>query len=399
MMGGRTGGEHVAAVPVGEVSRHARHRTPVANTSPRSAPGRVGLAPGMRECQSRQQRWKPAAQEVSETDARKLQILGAIVEDYVSTREPVGSKSLLERHELGVSAATVRNDMSLLEEEGLIHQPHTSAGRVPTDKGYRTFVDHVATIKPLSPPERRAIRALLEDSGDVEELLARTVRVLAQLTQQVAMVQYPARRQARIRHVELVKVADSLLLVVLITESGRVDQRTVPINAGKPTEYYTVLRDQLNRVVAGREVTDLAAPLAEFLEALTPPERPAAAEVSEALAALAATRAEGRIMMAGTANIARSAEDFARDVEPLLDVLEEQLVLLRLFTEMHASPGAVEVRIGTELQDRALHQAAVVGAGYGVGSHVAILGPSRMDYVTGISTVQAIARYVSRFLE
>ncbi|MGO3290419.1 heat-inducible transcriptional repressor HrcA, partial [Brachybacterium sp.] len=323
----------------------------------------------------------------------------AIVEDYVSTREPVGSKSLLERHELGVSAATVRNDMSLLEEEGLIHQPHTSAGRVPTDKGYRTFVDHVATIKPLSAPERRAIRTLLEDSGDVEELLARTVRVLAQLTQQVAMVQYPARRQARIRHVELVKVADSLLLVVLITESGRVDQRTVPINAGKPAEYYAVLRDQLNRVVAGREVTDLATPLEDFLEALTPPERPAAAEVSEALAALAATRAEGRIMMAGTANIARSAEDFARDVEPLLDVLEEQLVLLRLFTEMHASPGAVEVRIGTELQDRALHQAAVVGAGYGVGSHVAILGPSRMDYVTGISTVQAIARYVSRFLE
>ncbi|MGP9744573.1 heat-inducible transcriptional repressor HrcA [Brachybacterium sp. AOP29-B2-41] len=336
---------------------------------------------------------------MSETDARKLQILGAIVEDYVSTREPVGSKSLLERHELGVSAATVRNDMSLLEEEGLIHQPHTSAGRVPTDKGYRTFVDHVATIKPLSAPERRAIRTLLEDSGDVEELLARTVRVLAQLTQQVAMVQYPARRQARIRHVELVKVADSLLLVVLITESGRVDQRTVPINAGKPAEYYAVLRDQLNRVVAGREVTDLATPLEDFLEALTPPERPAAAEVSEAFAALAATRAEGRIMMAGTANIARSAEDFARDVEPLLDVLEEQLVLLRLFTEMHASPGAVEVRIGTELQDRALHQAAVVGAGYGVGSHVAILGPSRMDYVTGISTVQAIARYVSRFLE
>lgn len=336
---------------------------------------------------------------MSETDARKLQILGAIVEDYVSTREPVGSKSLLERHELGVSAATVRSDMSLLEEEGLIHQPHTSAGRVPTDKGYRTFVDHVATIKPLSAPERRAIRTLLEDSGDVEELLARTVRVLAQLTQQVAMVQYPARRQARIRHVELVKVADSLLLVVLITESGRVDQRTVPISAGKPAEYYAMLRDQLNRVVAGREVTDLAAPLAEYLEALTPPDRPAAAEVSEALAALAATRAEGRIMMAGTSNIARSAEDFARDVEPLLDVLEEQLVLLRLFTEMHASPGAVEVRIGTELQDRALHQAAVVGAGYGVGSHVAILGPSRMDYVTGISTVQAIARYVSRFLE
>src|SRR5699024_2647509 len=111
-------------------------------------------------------------QEVRPTDARKLQILGAIVEDYVSTREPVGSKSLLDRHELGVSAATVRNDMSSLEEEGLIHQPHTSAGRVPTDKGYRAFVDHVATVKPLSAPERRAIQTLLEDAGDVEELLS-----------------------------------------------------------------------------------------------------------------------------------------------------------------------------------------------------------------------------------
>ncbi|WP_341855525.1 heat-inducible transcriptional repressor HrcA [Brachybacterium sp. GPGPB12] len=333
-------------------------------------------------------------------DDRKLQILGAIVEDYVSTREPVGSKSLLERHELGVSAATVRNDMSVLEEEGLIHQPHTSAGRVPTDKGYRAFVDHVAMVKPLSAAEKRAIRALLEDAGDVEELLARTVRLLAQLTQQVAMVQYPARRQARIRHVELVKVADSLLLVVLITESGRVDQRTVPVIAGRPAEYYAAPRDQLNRAVAGREVTDLAGPLTEYLESLPVPERPAAAEVAEALTALAATRAEDRIMMAGTANIARSAEDFARDVEPPLDVLEEQLVVpLRLFTEMHVSPGDVQVRIGSELHDRAPHQAALVGAGYGAGSHLAILGPSRMDYAAGISTVQAIARYVSRFLE
>ena len=124
-----------------------------------------------------------------------------------------------------------------------------------------------------------------------------------------------------------------------------------------------MLRDHLNRTVAGREVTDLATPLADYLASLPQPDRPAAAEVAEALTALAATRAEGRIMMAGTSNIARSAEDFARDVEPLLDVLEEQLVLLRLFTDMHASPGAVEVRIGSELHEQVLHQAAVVGAG------------------------------------
>src|SRR5699024_9346248 len=204
-----------------------------------------------------------AAQEVRETEDRKLHILGAIVEDYVATREPVGSKSLLERHELGVSAATVRNDMSLLEEEGLIHQPHTSAGRVPTDKGYRTFVDHVATIKPLSAPERRAIRALLEDAGDVEELLARTVRLLAHLRHQVAQVTDPVYQQVRMHHVELVMVDDSMVLVVLILASGRVEQRTVPVTAGRPEEYYAVPRDNLNRVVAGRELNDLPAPLTE----------------------------------------------------------------------------------------------------------------------------------------
>lgn len=331
-------------------------------------------------------------------DTRKLQILGAIVEDYVATREPVGSKSLLERHELGVSAATVRNDMSVLEDEGLITQPHTSAGRVPTDKGYRAFVDHVAEVKPLSAPERRAIRTFLEGSGDIDQLLVRTVRLLAQLTQQVALVQYPARRQARVRHLELVKVGEALLLVVLITESGRVDQRTIALTAPRSADFYDQLRSRLNATLGGREVTDLATALAETVAGTIETDRGSVQEVIETIVGLAAQRTEERLVMAGTANIARSATDFSLDVEPLLDALEEQLALLRLFAEMHAAPGSVEVRIGSELGDAALTQAAVVGAGYAGGSHLAILGPTRMDYAASISTVQAIARYVSRFL-
>src|SRR5699024_5333050 len=177
------------------------HGTPVANTSLRAPPERRRIGTrvpkvrtvGCAKCARPQDgAMTDRPQEVRPTDARKLQILGAIVEDYVSTREPVGSQSLLDRHELRVSAATIRNDMSSLEEEGLIPQPYSSAGRVPTDKGYRAFVDHVASVKPLSAPVRRAIQTLLEDAGDVEELLSRTVRLLAQTTQQVAMVQYPA---------------------------------------------------------------------------------------------------------------------------------------------------------------------------------------------------------------
>ncbi|MCC5698632.1 DeoR family transcriptional regulator, partial [Klebsiella pneumoniae] len=116
-------------------------------------------------------------------EERRFEVLRAIVADYVATKEPVGSKALVDRHNLGVSSATVRNDMATLEEEGFIVQPHTSAGRVPTDKGYRMFVDRLHEIKPLTAAERRAIRRFLEGALDLDDVLRRSVRLLAQLTQ------------------------------------------------------------------------------------------------------------------------------------------------------------------------------------------------------------------------
>ena len=125
-------------------------------------------------------------------EERKLAVLRAIVEDYVATQEPVGSKALVDRHRLGVSPATVRNDMAALEEEGFITQPHTSAGRIPTDKGYRLFVDRLSQVKPLTAAERRAIATLLEGAMDLDDVVQRSVRLLAQLTRQVAMARLSA---------------------------------------------------------------------------------------------------------------------------------------------------------------------------------------------------------------
>src|SRR5436190_17082791 len=126
------------------------------------------------------------------TEDRRLMVLRAIVQDYVQTSEPVGSKALVERHHLGVSPATVRNDMAVLEEEGYIRQPHTSAGRVPTNAGYRLFVDRLSRAKPVSPAVRRAIERFLIGAVDLDDVVHRTVRLLAQLTRQVAVVQYPS---------------------------------------------------------------------------------------------------------------------------------------------------------------------------------------------------------------
>ena len=162
-------------------------------------------------------------------DDRKLAVLRAIVHDYVSTMEPVGSKSLVDRHHLDVSPATIRNDMAVLEEQGYISQPHTSAGRIPTDKGYRLFVDRLSGIKPLSAAERRAIETFLAGAYDANDVVTRTVRLLAQLTRQVALVQYPSLTRSAVRHVELVPIAAKRLLLVLITDSGRVEQRAVEL--------------------------------------------------------------------------------------------------------------------------------------------------------------------------
>src|SRR4051794_22985224 len=161
------------------------------------------------------------------SDERRLAVLRAIVEDYVQTREPVGSKALVERHQLGVSSATIRNDMAVLEDEGLIAQPHTSAGRVPPDAGYRVFVDRLTAVKPMSAAERQAIASFLSGAVDLDDVVDRTVRLLASLTQQVAVVQYPSLSRSTVRHVELVPIGGGRLLVVLIAGTRPGGQRGV----------------------------------------------------------------------------------------------------------------------------------------------------------------------------
>ncbi len=193
------------------------------------------------------------------TDDRRLAVLRAIVEDYVHTREPVGSKALAERHSLGVSPATIRNDMAALEEEGYIAQPHTSAGRVPTDRGYRMFVDRLATVKPLSVAERRAIHSLLDAAVDLDDVIDRTVRLLAQLTHQVAVVQYPSLSRSTVRHIELVPIGGGRLLVVLITNTGRVEQRVAEAGTDAGEVLLGDLRARLNALAGGKRLTEAGA--------------------------------------------------------------------------------------------------------------------------------------------
>jgi heat-inducible transcriptional repressor len=334
-------------------------------------------------------------------DDRKLEVLRAIVEDYVTTREPVGSKALVERHHLAVSPATVRNDMAVLEEEGYIRQPHTSAGRVPTDRGYRLFVDKLSRVKPLSPAERRAIERFLIGAVDLDDVVHRTVRLLAQLTRQVAIVQYPSLAKSAVRHLELVPISTTRLLVVMITDTGRVEQRIAELPAPVAADDVTQLRQMINERLGGRRLTDTPPVVQAMVEEASHGLRAAMTSLATVLLETLVERAEERIALAGTANLTRGGIlDFQGSLRPILEALEEEVILLKLFSEVEGS--TLRVRIGDENEIEDLRSTSVVSTGYGPGATVVgglgVLGPTRMDYPSTIATVRAVARYVGDLL-
>jgi heat shock gene repressor HrcA len=341
------------------------------------------------------------------SEERKLMVLRAIVQDYVQTSEPVGSKALVDRHHLGVSAATVRNDMAQLEEEGLIHAPHTSAGRVPTDAGYRVFVDRLSQIKPLSAGERRAISQFLQGAVDLDDVVDRTVRLLAGLTRQVAVVQYPSLTRSTVRHIELVPVGVTHLMVILIVNTGRVEQRVVEVRAlptGSDGEQLLAgLRASLNEVAAGVPFTVAATELRHLVEDAPAEERPVVEAIVSALTDALIEEREERVVLAGQANLARPGGDFATSIGPILEALEEHVVLLRLLGQLDDDPDAVSVRIGSENPVTGLQKTSLVSIGYGSGlervASLGVLGPTRMDYPTTMASVRAVARYVSEILD
>ena len=248
---------------------------------------------------------------MSSTDDRRFEVLRAIVADYVSTQDPVGSKALVERHNLGVSSATVRNDMAFLEAEGYIAQPHTSSGRVPTDKGYREFVDRIADVKPMSGPERRAILEFLESGVDLDDVLRRGVRLLAQLTRQVAVVQYPSLSASSVRHLEVVALTPARLLLVLITDSGRVDQRIVELGDVLEDEDLSRLRTLLGGALEGKRLAAASIAVAELADESPADLRDAVIRSATVLVETLVEHPEDRLVLGGTSNLTRNAADFS----------------------------------------------------------------------------------------
>src|SRR5246500_4492969 len=273
---------------------------------------------------------------MAHAEDRRFDVLRAIVAAFVSTKEPVGSKTLVERHNLGVSSATVRNDMAVLEAEGYITQPHTSSGRIPTEKGYREFVDRLDDVKPLSVAERRAIQGFLEAGVDLDDVLRRAVRLLAQLTRQVAVVQYPTLSTSTVRHLEVIALTPARLLMVVITDTGRVDQRVVELGDVIDDHQLSQLREMPGQALDGKKLSAASVAVAD-LAAQLDGRGGQSKSLSDAVGRSATVlleslveHSEERLLLGGTANLTRNTADFGGSLRSILEALEEQVVVLRL---------------------------------------------------------------------
>jgi heat-inducible transcriptional repressor len=330
-------------------------------------------------------------------DERKARLLRAVVHEFIHTAEPVGSKSLTERYSLGVSPATIRNELAALEEQGYLSHPHTSAGRVPTDRGYRYYVDALSGVGDLARAQEEAIARYFEGTADLEETLQRTSMLLSSLTHYAAMVAPPALDRSRLRHVELVGIGRHVVMVVLIVDTGRVEKRLVETTGELAPEDLEDLRRLLNERLAGERLIQAELRLDAVREELPPGRHELFAAVSAAIGQVLGDQTLERVWVGGQANLAGpGAFDGLETVHRVYEALEQQVLLLRLL-QATLGKDRVSVVIGSENPIEGMEACSLVTSAYLAGDAVGsigVLGPTRMDYLRAMAAVQAVARYL-----
>ena len=329
------------------------------------------------------------------SDRRRV-VLQALVNEYVRSAQPVASKALVDRYDLRVSPATVRNELSFLEETGHVFQPHVSAGRVPTDVGYRAFVDAMLsgeTGQGLTPAEVEAVRTQYSElEHEVAEAMRETSALLSRLTNYVAVVIAPTLQRARIKRINLVWLGDARIVLVVVSDAGRVADRTIDLAEPVSAESLTGVEQLLNASLDGKVGEEVRAARGGVAAATSLPPRLVAQVLDEVIDCLLEADADG--VISGGVSTLLAQPEFAdpRLVGPLVHLLEDGLETLHVLTSL-MNTGDVVVRIGSE-NPTGLERMSVVAASYDAGGTeglVGVIGPTRMDYARAVSAVRTVA--------
>ena len=337
--------------------------------------------------------------EHEELDERKAAILRAVVEEYVETAQPVGSQTIARASGLGVSSATVRNEMTLLEREGYLRQPHTSAGRVPTDRGYRFFVDHLAPAeRGLPATQRRAVSEFFDSAHQaLEDLLHETSQLLARVSRHASMVMAPEATGALVRSVQLVPLQPRVVLAVVVLSNGAVEKQVLHLDDDADEARLMSAGALLDRELNGESWTRLP----EMASSGDPAVDSIVREARRALADLSSEPPEP-LYVGGVSRLAAEHEAFStsESAARLLEMLEHQVVVVTLVRELLDS--GLSVSIGSENRLDELRDCSIVLAPYQVEGEAAgivgVLGPTRMDYRHALAAVTAVSQQLGRHL-
>ena len=324
---------------------------------------------------------------------RRQRVLAALIEEYVACALPVGSRTLTERYRLGVSPATVRNELSVLEDDGYIAQPHTSAGRIPTDAGYRAFVDNLLSSDlDLADEKSSAVTDELRSCAtELDTLLEQTSAALTRLTDCLSVVLAPSVLTMRVKQISLISITDTRALVVLVTEDGRVINRQIDFDMTIDSDDLATVQHLMNDVFCGKTLREAEDGLVRgmskaFADPLT------RIVLDEVLSCLQESEG-GRAHRIGMSSLLKKPEfSHAETLLPVIEMLEDDTVLLRLLDEAAMQSEGIGVSIGSENKAPELSGVSVVASRYGSGASagvVAVIGPTRMDYSQVIRAVHA----------
>ena len=338
-------------------------------------------------------------------DERKQKVLQAIIKDYINTAEPVGSRTIAKKYNLGVSPATIRNEMSDLEELGYIEQPHTSAGRIPSDKGYRFYVDCLMNKKRLTDQEAGVIlsghRTKVRDIGTV---LNQTNSILSTITNYTSMVTGPQFTKSNLRCVQLVPLDDSTALMIVITNSGLVQNRILELPQSVTGDDLQKISQVMNAKLQGISLEHIKLTLIKEIYFELSKHRYIFDAAMDMIQETLDLNHEEKIYLAGTLNILNQPEfrDLSR-VKTLLSLLEQDKVLMEILNDRYHVEDGISVTIGGENRVDGLKDCSTITATYQIDGEtvgsVGIIGPTRMDYEKAVSIVEFMTRHLSKIMK
>ncbi|HZX46879.1 MAG TPA: heat-inducible transcriptional repressor HrcA [Clostridia bacterium] len=337
-------------------------------------------------------------------DERKLRILQAVIADYISTAQPIGSRTIAKKYKLGISSATIRNEMSDLEEMGYLEQPHTSAGRVPSERGYRLYVDRLMQIKNLSRREQEIIvRELGDRMDEIESIIRKTARILSQLTRYTSLVMNSHIRGCRLRHIHFVPVDSNSLVAVIVTDSGIVKNTIIKTTDPVSSEYLESLTRAANDKFAGITIGELNR-CTESEDYKRIVYRYSLLDTLIPLLAESLNTSRGEDVYAdGMSNIFNFPEySDVTKAKNLLALIEEKEQLMSILNRMGSGKG-VMISIGSELDNNCIKDCSLVTATYRAGENeigkIGIIGPTRMEYDRVVAVLEFITDYLTGMVE